>query len=558
MSVQDAMPSGEKSFPSGRGFLRFSLGRQARYCKNIIKAKASIKQRIQGSRRDLLIGAAALGVATPVLGSSLVGGFSRAARGEGNVVQVALGAGTLKENLDPAIAAGTTSNFAINQVAETLLELDPDSWEPGPGLAARWDVSDDATEWTLHLREAEWHDGKPLTARDAAYSIARHLDQDTGSALYSSFNPFLTADGIAVLDDRTLRLHLTQPNSFLYLPLGMHRSQIVQEGTMEFATLVGTGPFRVTSFSPGQSFELDRNPNYWQDGRPYLDGVRGISIPEVSGQVRSVTSGASHIATDVDFTAAQEADGRENLDIIFKKSEQILPIVLDVTKEPFNNRHVRDALKLAVDRQRVVDVAFRGLGETGNDFPAPPSDTAFYPPDLPVQTQDFDEARRLLAEAGYPDGIELTLFASQAGAAMMDEAILFAESVAGAGIHVNVEQVPSETYWDQVWLTKPMYVSNWNRRHPWQFLAELFRTDAPWNESKINSPDIDVLLNEAARAPDFEDQQRLIREALTIVRNEAGWIVPGWVHQLFLKQPALNGIRFRVLAGLDLREATLT
>ena len=509
------------------------------------------------TRREVLTGAAALGIVAPAVGIAVGGAFPNAAHAADNVLQIAVGAGSLKENLDPAIAAGSTNNLAIGQVSETLLELDPDSWEPGPGLAESWEVSKDSTQWTFSLREAEWHDGKPLTARDAAYTIKRHLDKETGSALHSNYSPFLDSDGVEVLDERTLRLNLSQPNSFLYLPIGMHRAQIVQEGTTDFENLIGTGPFRVKAFTAGQSFELDRNPGYWQQGRPYIDGVRGISIPEISGQVRSVLSGASQIATNVDFTAAQEAQNRDDVDVIFKKSEQILPIVLDVTKEPFNNKGVRDALKLAVNRQHVVNVAFQGLGEPGNDFPAPPSDTAFYPPNLPVPSQNLDEARRILAEAGYPDGIELTLFASQAGVAMIDEATLFAESVAGAGIKVNVEQVPSETYWDKIWLTKPMYVSHWNRRHPWQFLSELFRTDAPWNESNIVDPRIDELLTEAARVPGFADQQRLIHKALTIVRDDAGWIIPGWVHQVFLKQTGVNGIRFRVLANLDLREAKM-
>jgi peptide/nickel transport system substrate-binding protein len=531
------------------------------------------------TRRQLVQHATVLGLSLPAIGALLAacGGddeeaaappaatgageeatTATTAAARGGVAQIALGAGTLKENLDPAIAAGTTNNFAIGQVSELLLELDPDTWEPSAGLAETWETNADASEWTLVLREAEWHDGKPLTAQDAAYSLARHLDEATGSALFSNFSPFLDPDGIEAVDDRTLRLRLKQPNSFFYLALGIHRAQIVQDGTTDFEALVGTGPFRVQSFTPGQSFELDRNPGYWQPDVPFLDGVRGVAIPEVAGQVRSVVSGESHIATDVDFTASEEAErSGGDLEVIFKKSEQILPIVLDVTKEPFGNRQVRDALKLAIGRQQVVDVAFHGLGETGNDFPAPPSDTAFFPPDLPPPEQNAEEARRLLAEGGYPDGLELTLLASQAGAAMMDEAVVLADSVAGSGFRIKVEQVPAETYWDQIWLTRPMYVSNWNRRHPWQFLSELFRTDAPWNESKISIPQIDELLNEAARTPEFDQQREIIWQALTLVRDDAGWIVPGWVHQLFLKKAELGGIGFRVLAGLDLRQATL-
>jgi peptide/nickel transport system substrate-binding protein len=102
-----------------------------------------------------------------------------------------------------------------------------------------------------------------------------------------------------------------------------------------------------------------------------------------------------------------------------------------------------------------------------------------------------------------------------------------------------------------------MYAGNWNRRHPWQFLSELFRTDAPWNESKIDVPRIDELLNEAARTPEVEQQKELLWEALELVRDEAGWIVPGWVHQLFLAKKSLQGVKLGALASLDLSEATL-
>jgi peptide/nickel transport system substrate-binding protein len=515
------------------------------------------------TRRELAHRAAAIGLSAPAL-AGLISACSDdepASKGgagkRGGVVQIALGGGTLQETLDPAVAAGTVNNVAIGQIADTLLELDPKTWEPRPALAESWETNGDASEWTLHLRDGvEWHDGKPLTSSDVVYSLRRHLDEKVGSSLLTNYEPFVDQDGIQAVDKRTVQLTLKRPNAFFYLALGMHRSQVIQEGTTKFDTLVGTGPFRVKSFNPGRSFQADRNPGYWRNGLPLLDEVRGVAIPEVAGQVRSVVSGESHIATDIDFAGAQEAERRDDLDVIFVKGEQNLPIILDVRKEPFSDKRVRDALKLAVDRQRVVDVAFHGNGEVGNDFPAPPSD-GLYPPDLPPPEADPDEARRLLAEAGYPNGIDLTLNASEAGAAMIDEAVVFAESVRDAGIRVQVERVPADTYWDRIWLVKPMYVSNWNRRHPWQFLSELFRTNAEWNESKIDVPQIDELLNEAARTTAPQEQKRLIWDALELVRDEAGWIVPGWVHQIFLAKQGLEGVKLGALASLDLSEASL-
>jgi peptide/nickel transport system substrate-binding protein len=230
---------------------------------------------------------------------------------------------------------------------------------------------------------------------------------------------------------------------------------------------------------------------------------------------------------------------------------------MDSTKEPFNDERVRMAIKLAVDRQKVVDTAYQGYGTTTSDVPVP-ADDPYFPDEIGERDQDIDEAKRLLAEAGHPNGIDVELFTSQAFAAMVDLAQAFEQLVRPAGIRVKIKQWPADTFWDQVWLVKPMYTSYYTRRHPNESLSITYTSSAPWNESKLKSKELDDLVAKGLATADEDEQQQVYQDALEIVANEAGTSIPAFINRLHVAKKNVKGVELGLQTAMLVKKAYLT
>ncbi|HEX2045116.1 MAG TPA: ABC transporter substrate-binding protein [Gaiellaceae bacterium] len=487
-------------------------------------------------------------------------GAEEQAEGEprrGGILQISFSDSSTDESLDPAISELNNDSFYTGQIYEGLTVSNLE-WEPQPVLAESWEPNEDATEWTFTLRQGvTFHDGTPLTSKDAAYSIGRLLDEELGSPLFSRLEPSLDPDGINTPDDGTLVLRLKRPDSLMPLALSARHAMIVKDGTSEFSvqTAIGTGPFKVKSFRPGQSWELERNDNYWEAGVPYLDGLRGVVIGEQSTKVQSVTAGQAHIADPIDYSAASTVQGSSAAELLEFKGSTYLLVAMDQTKEPFTDERVVDAIKMAVDRERVLQAVFQGYGDVSADVPVPPTD-AFYPPDLDP-AQDIEGARALLAEAGYPDGLDLELFTSASYGGMVDIAVAFQQVVEPAGIRVKINQWSPDTYWDQVWLVKPMYVSYYTRRHPNEILSVTYASNAPWNECKLKNQTLDDLLAEGLRTTDPEEQKTIYQDALREVADKHGTSIPAFVSKLWVKKTNVRGEELELSRGMLMRKAFL-
>jgi peptide/nickel transport system substrate-binding protein len=516
------------------------------------------------TRRQLLKGAAGIAAGASVLGIAGCGGDDEGtgagtggtATGEvkrGGILQVSFSDSSTDESLDPAISELNNDSFYTGQIYEGLTVADTD-WGVHPVLAEKWESNEDASEWTFTLRQGvTFHDGTPLTSKDAAYSIGRLLDENIGSPLFSRLEPSLDPDGIAAPDDTTLVLTLKRPDSLMPLALSARHAMIVKDGTSEFdvANAIGTGPFKVKSFQPGQSWEVERNTNYWEQGVPYLDGIRGVVIGEQSTKVQSVVSGEAHIADPINYSAATTVSG--NAELLEFTGATYLLVAMDQTKEPFNDERVVDAIKMAVDRDQVLQAVFQGYGDTTADVPVPPDDF-FYPTDLSTE-QDVEGAKALLAEAGYPDGIDLELNTSDSYGGMVDLAVAFQQVVEPAGIRVKINQGSPDTYWDQVWLVKPMYVSYYTRRHPNEILSVTYASNAPWNECKLENPELDDLLSQGLETTDREAQKTIYQDALRLVNDKHGTAIPAFVSKLWVKKSSVQGEELELSRGMIMKRA---
>jgi peptide/nickel transport system substrate-binding protein len=517
------------------------------------------------TRRQLLRGAAGIAAGASVFGLAACGGdddgggTQTGAQPEGDVkrggiLQVSFSDSSTDESLDPAGTELNNDSFYTGQIYEGLGVADT-KWDVHPVLAESWEPNDDASEWTFKLRQGvQFHDGTPFSSKDAAYSIGRLLDEELGSPLFSRLQPSLDPDGIQAPDDQTLVLSLKRPDSLMPLALSARHAMIVKDGTSEFdvASAIGTGPFKVKSFQPGQSWELEKNTTYWEKGVPYLDGLRGVVVGEQSTKVQSVTSGQAHIADPIDYSAASTVSGGGASILEFPGATYLL-IAMDQRKKPFNDERVVDAIKMAVDREQVLSAVFQGYGDVTADVPVPPDDF-YYPPDLST-AQDIEGAKQLLADAGYPNGIDLELHTSASYGGMVDLAVAFQQVVEPAGIRVKINQGSPDTYWDQVWLVKPMYVSYYTRRHPNEILSITYASNAPWNEAQFKNPTLDDLLAQGLRTTDREEQKQIYQDALREVADKHGTSIPAFVSKLWIKKDNVQGAELELSRGMIMKKA---
>jgi peptide/nickel transport system substrate-binding protein len=516
------------------------------------------------TRRELLKVAAGTAAGMSVLGLAACGGDEGEPQQEaggaprrGGILQIAISdTGGPKENLDPAVQTNVNDGIYTDLLYDALTVAD-ENFEVHPVLAESWEPNADVTEWTFKLRQGvTWHDGKPLTSRDAAYSISRQLDEKLGSGIYDRLSQSLDKEGIQTPDDATLVLRLKRPDSLIPLTLSARQARLVQDGTKDFSKGIGTGAFTLKSFSPARSWDLQRNERYWDEGFPLLDGVRGVVITEQSTKVQSVVSGESHVSDNIDFSAAATVRGNPNVELLEFKNATYLLVAMDSTKPPFDDERVRMALKIAVDRERLIETAYQGYGEPTSDVPVPSTDP-FFPDEVGIREQDVDQAMQLLADAGYPDGIDVELITSQAYGAMVDLAVAYQQVVEPAGIRVKIKQWPADTFWDQVWLVKPMYTSYYTRRHPNEALSITYTSNAPWNESKLKSKELDDLVAKGLATTDEEEQRQAYQDALTIVANEAGTSIPAFINRLHVAKKSVRDVQLGHQTSVMVKRAYL-
>lgn len=333
------------------------------------------------------------------------------------------------ETLDPAKATGAPEHTVMNALFEGLTRYDKDG-KIGPGMAEKWEISEDGTKYTFHLRDAKWSNGETVTARDFEYAWLRALDPKTASdyayQLYylkngEEYNSGKITDpaqvGVKAIDDKTLEVTLKAPApQFLGLtafatlyPVNKKAVEADPEAWFKKAeTLVTNGPFKFKSWTPKQQVVVEKNENYWDAQAVKLNQVVFTMVESADTELTMFKTGQIDIANN---PPTQELDNLKK-DGSLKIGPQLTTYFyrFNVTRKPLDNPKVRKALALAIDREAIVKNVTKA-GQTPADgfvpvgFPdaAPGEDFRKVGGSL-VKTFDVEEARKLLAEAGYPEG----------------------------------------------------------------------------------------------------------------------------------------------------------
>lgn len=339
------------------------------------------------------------------------------------------GNGAEPQELDPHVVTGVPENRIISTLLEGLVAKDPETLEPIPAVAESWEISDDSRVYIFHLREdARWSNGDPVTAEDFRWSWWRALQPALGNQYAYMLFPIENAEayargdledfdkvGVQVLDSHTLKVTLANPTPYFLQLLDHQSTYPVHRGTIEQfgapdergtrwtrpGNYVGNGPFTLETWRLNDIIQVRRNPHYWAADEVGLEGVDFHPIENVSTEERMFRAGQLHITgtLPIDKIAVYREENPEVL--------QVAPYLgtyyyrFNVRRPHLDDKRVRRALNLAVDRKAIVEQVTKGGEKPAYTFTPP--DTMGYTADTSLRF-DPAAARRLLTEAGYPRG----------------------------------------------------------------------------------------------------------------------------------------------------------
>ena len=492
------------------------------------------------SRRHVLGGSMALGVgavltactgtaATPL--PALTGPPQT-----GGTLRVGLVGGGAADTLDAHIPVSTTDIARVVNLYEALLYRD-DNFDLKPLLALSATPSADAKTWTVKLRHGVlFHDGRTMTSRDVAATFARIVDPENPKSGAASLT---VLDEVAVLDDYRLEFRLNTPTATFDDSLGQYALGIVP-ADYDPQNPVGTGPFRYKSFTAGRRSLFTRNNRYWRDAEPYLDELRILNFSDDNALINALLATQVDAIGQVPLALLEVLQTDPRVNILNSQTGMWLPFTMRVDRAPFDDVRVRQAFRLVVDREQMVEQVLSGNGTVGNDL------YALYDPgyaeNLPQRVQNIDRAKELLAEAGYPNGLDVELVTAPIQAGAVEAAQVFAQQAMAAGINVKIRRVDTTTFFGDDYLQWDFAQDFWYTRN---FLPQANNgslPNSPYNETHWDNPRFQQLVEQAKSTIDPTERNALITEAQTIEYNEGGYIIWGHPNQADAYQRYVGGL----------------
>lgn len=495
---------------------------------------------VQMTRRQLLR-ATALGGATFALAScspSPVEHFNvEGPPKRGGTLRVGLVGGSSTDTVDAHIPTSSSDATRLINIYDSLVRRD-ENYDLEYRLATAVEPSPDATEWTITLREGvQFSDGRPVRPEDVIFSYNRIRDPNDPKSGAASINHI---DYMEATGPRELRIVLSEADATLVDSLAEYQMGIVPEG-YDPKNPVGSGPFKLEYFSPGQTTTLVRNDNYWGEA-PLLDSVEIIDFQEEDAMLNALLSSQVDAIGNLNHSLARVIEADPRLSTLVSETGMWLPLTMRVDVAPFDDVRVRRAMRLVADRTQLVDQVYSGEGQLGNDMfslydPA-------YPKDFPQREQNIEEAKRLLAEAGYPDGLDVTLNAAEIQTGALRSAQVFAEQASAAGINVHINQVDSSTFFaDGNYLEYPFALTFYYTRNFLQQVNQCATAASPFNETHWSDEAFTAKANKARTIVDDGTRREMIRELQRQLYDDGGYIIWGFANQIDAYQNYVVGLK---------------
>ncbi len=508
---------------------------------------AATARRNAADRRDFLRTATLLGLSATAAYAlaGLAPGTARAAAGaSGGTLRISM---KVQEMTDPARFDWTEKSNVARHIVEYLTMTGTDN-VTRPYLAESWSASEDLKTWNFRLRRGvRWSNGDAFGAEDVAYNFRRWVDPKTGSSNKSLFSG-LSAGGVEVVDRHTVRLHLSKPelaipeNLYNYPAAIVHR-RFSDEGGDLSKNPVGTGPYRLAEFSIGQKAVLVRREKsaYWGP-RPNPERILYIDHgDDPMAGIAAIASGQADLNYEISPDQLELVQAMPQLQLLEAATAQTAVARMRVDRPPFDKVAVRRAVQACIDHDRLLELGYRGRGAAGEDHHVAPVHPDYAA--LPKQRQDYALARKLLAEAGHPNGLELSIDCRSAPSWEPTTVQAMSAMCRPAGIDLKINTMPSEQYGD-IWNKTPFGFTGWTHRPLGVMVLNLaYRSAAAWNESAYANSAFDRVLDRANATLDIPARRRHMAECERILQRDAVIVQPLWRSIFAVGSKNLRGYR---------------
>ena len=408
-----------------------------------------------------------------------------------------------------------------------------------PGVAESMTPNEDATKWTIRLRpDVRFHDGRRLTAQDVAFSIAFMGDWET-SPRHAAQWADVDHASMAAIDDLTLELPMLRPRAdFVDASLALY-APVMPGGIEEWTLPNGSGPFRVAANDGADGVELTRNDDWW--GEPAsLDRVVTVPITDPQARINALKSGEIDFAYQL--TPSIGLAEQENPDIVLQRTTAggaAMCFPMNISLSPFDDPRAREAMRLAIDRQAMVNGVLLGQGEVGNDLVG--LGMTGYQDGLPQRTRDLARATELFSAAGIS---ELDLVASEVAPGLLASAELLAQHLSEAGVSLRIEEVPADAFFGDfaARLSTPLQTLYFINHPPAVHLPRFVGSGPGYNPTAFVAPDFDEALSASQSAVDDAERADHLLRAQEIEWNDSGMIVWGYSPLIMAHAPQVTNV----------------
>jgi peptide/nickel transport system substrate-binding protein len=529
------------------------------------------------SRRDFLRRGSTIGMSVPLLGAILAacgssGSSTSSASGSGTTAAPATKGGTLRvASVTPAAAVNplTVSDAGgltmLNQTGEFLIFDSNLKLALQPMLALSWSPNSDGTVWTFKLRpNVTFHNGSTMTADDVVYTFQQLADPKNASNALSTFTGVLTPAGVKKVDAQTVEFHLEAANgNFPYLVSSDNYNAIIVPKGTDFSkwqtTFVGTGAFKLGSYTQNVGATFVPYPNYWgtkpllsstsfkfySSQPPMLLALQGNDVDVIA---QFVPAGAAAILNNPTYK------------IIKLKSSNHRELSMRNDQAPFTDPRVRQAVAYTIDRKGAVNALLSGDGEVGDDTPFAPkfpsTDTS-----VPQRSQNIAMAKQLLSAAGHPNGFSTTLDTEiYQEVPQLAQVIVADAAKAGIKITPKIESQTlyygKSTFGNSDWLDGTMSLVDYGDRGvPNVFLGAPLLSNGTWNAARFKNKTYDGLVKQYVAATDLQTQKQIAGKIENLLLQETPIVIPYWIDSLTASTSGVGGLNPTAIAQLYLNQA---
>jgi peptide/nickel transport system substrate-binding protein len=531
------------------------------------------------SRRDFIRRGTVVGISMPLLGSILAacgstasssspsGGSSSAAGKPGAVIKA--GIVTPTASINPVTVADQGGLDMLAQTGEYLC-LSTQTLTLQPVLATSWTPNSKADVWTFKIRQGvKFHNGQSLTADDVVYTYQLHTNPKGGANALSAFGGVLAPAGVKKVDDFTVEFHLTAPNgNFPYLTSSDNYNMIILPKGYDPAkwesTFMGTGPFKLGSYTPKQGATFTRNESYW--GTKALPASTQFTFYDTQNpSILALTGGTIDVVGQFAVAGGQELlTGSYN--IIKLKSAAHRQLSMRCDKAPFNDPRVRQAIALTLDRPTIVKALFKGYADVGNDSPFAP----VYPStntSVAQRTMNIAKAKSLLSAAGHGSGFS-TQLVTENFVEIPQYAQIIAQSAKAVGVNIGLKVESSSQYYGKAtfgnsdWLDATMSLVDYGHRSvPNVFLTSPLETynaktgTGTWNAAHFANAQYDKLVSQYIAASDVGTQKNIAGQIETLLLDQTPVIFGYFYNYLTATAQGVTGVYPTAIGHLFLNKA---